>query len=146
MGLWERAELVVNWAELKWFWALEFLEESLEKGNTRKHTKNRVTRWGKMFGGIWGGLRWFTKRILEGELGFTLFRGFRRWSTWVHWGGGTLLCFLCFWVNLRDARLCFVGVYGGRAIWSQEQPLRDELFGLKNNRLGTSYLISRTTA
>jgi hypothetical protein len=38
------AEMVVNWGNLEKFWGLEFLEESFEKGNTRKHTEKRVTR------------------------------------------------------------------------------------------------------
>jgi hypothetical protein len=57
MGLRERAGMAVKWRELNWIFGLDFLEEFLEKGNIRKHTKNRVTRCRKMFGGILGVLR-----------------------------------------------------------------------------------------
>jgi hypothetical protein len=36
---------------------IDFLEEFFEKGSTRKHTENRVTRCREMFGGILRGLR-----------------------------------------------------------------------------------------
>jgi hypothetical protein len=52
---------------LESFEVFGFLEEFLEKGNTRKHTGIRVTRCGKLFGGIFGGLRCFAKRIRLGE-------------------------------------------------------------------------------
>jgi hypothetical protein len=48
--------VVIEW-DLKQFLGLDFLEEFLEKGCTRKHTENRVTRCKKMFGGILGVLR-----------------------------------------------------------------------------------------
>jgi hypothetical protein len=44
MGLREWAEIAVNWMRLDWIFCLEFLGEFLEKGNARKHTKNRVAR------------------------------------------------------------------------------------------------------
>jgi hypothetical protein len=148
---------------LNWNWGLEFLEEFLEKGCTRKHTRNRVTRWRKMFGGIFGGLRWIAKRILVGEFWFSDFWGFGWGSTWSYWGGGTVvLLFLCLGefivLQLGEIWGALIFVWGelrhkvwavskvrcqgwgvttiqceGRGVWSQEQPWR------------TSCLLSRTT-
>jgi hypothetical protein len=67
MGRREEAKKVVNWGELESFKVFGFLEEFLEKGNTRKHTEKRVARWRKLFGGILVGLRCFAKRIMVGE-------------------------------------------------------------------------------
>jgi hypothetical protein len=87
--------MAVNWMRLDWIFCLEFLGEFLEKGSSREHTKNRVARWGKMFGGNSGVLRWIAKRNLMGEFKMGLFWGFGRWSTWFHWGGGTLVLLFC---------------------------------------------------
>jgi hypothetical protein len=57
------------------------LGESSEKGYTRKSTKNRVARCRKLFGGIFGDLRCFTKRIYLGEFGLGGFWVFVRGST-----------------------------------------------------------------
>jgi hypothetical protein len=85
---------------LKTFDRLEFLGESSKKGCTRKHTKNRVTSWSFLFWGNLAILRWFTKRIMLGELEFDVFWGFGRRSTWVHWGGGTTSVSFVSWRNL----------------------------------------------
>jgi hypothetical protein len=45
-----------------------FLEESFEKGSSRKTTEKRVARWRKMFWGNFGNLRCFTKRIMLGGI------------------------------------------------------------------------------
>jgi hypothetical protein len=45
MGRRERAEMAVKWIGLGTFLGIGFLEESFEKGNTRKITENRVTSW-----------------------------------------------------------------------------------------------------
>jgi hypothetical protein len=58
-----------------------FLRVGSEKGNTRKHTGNWVTRWRIGFLGEFKNLRCFTKRIIWGEFGFGLFGGFTRSST-----------------------------------------------------------------
>jgi hypothetical protein len=69
---------VVDWRDLDWILGFDFLEEFLEKGNTRKHTEIRVARCKEMFGGILGVLRCFTKRIHLGEFKFNDFLGFGR--------------------------------------------------------------------
>jgi hypothetical protein len=81
MGRRERLELRGFGWDLKQFLVWEFLGEFLEKGSTRKHTGNRVARCRKMFGGIFGDLRCFTKRIETGEFKVGLFWGFARRST-----------------------------------------------------------------
>jgi hypothetical protein len=49
MGRRERANFKGNWPELDWeFWDSIFGSSS-EKGNTRKHTKKRVTSWSLLF-------------------------------------------------------------------------------------------------
>jgi hypothetical protein len=57
MGRREMAEMAVNWIRIGKFVRLEFWLASSEKGNTRKHTENRVTSWRKMFRGNFGVLR-----------------------------------------------------------------------------------------
>jgi hypothetical protein len=95
---WDDENGLKRWSierDLKEFWVWIFLGESLEKGSTRKHTKNRVARWRFLFWGNFGNPRWFTKRIVWGEFGFSVFCGSGRVSTWVHWGGGSLYVLLC---------------------------------------------------
>jgi hypothetical protein len=76
--------------ESKEFLGIWFFGRSSEKGNTRKHTVNRVTRWAKMFRGNLMGLCWIAKEICLGEFKFGNFWGFTRGSTWSHWGGGAI--------------------------------------------------------
>jgi hypothetical protein len=70
------------------FWA------SSEKGRSRKHTRNWVTRWRNSFWGNLTILRCFTKRIFLGEIEFGIFLGFTRGSTWGCEEGGPTVCFL----------------------------------------------------
>jgi hypothetical protein len=72
-----------------------FEEENSEKGCSRKHTGNWVTRWIFCFRGNLEVLRCFTKRILLGEFEIGTFWGFERGSTWGSGGGGALVCFFC---------------------------------------------------
>jgi hypothetical protein len=144
--------------KLERFWFLEFLGESLEKGNTRKHTRKRVTRWKKMFGGILGGLRCFAKRNLMGESEFGVFWGFPRGSTWACWGGGTIsVSFVClreyYWAALWNGwgglKVLWEQLVTGELLWEQlvtgellwEQPC--EGWAICENNLhwrGVSYL------
>jgi hypothetical protein len=70
----------------------------LEKGSTRKHTGKRVTRWRKMFGGIWGGFTLFYEGNLIGGI---LLWAFLRFCSVVHVGmvrRGDYLCYSeCVW-------------------------------------------------
>jgi hypothetical protein len=52
------------------------LEESFEKGSSRKTTENRVTSWRNLFWGNLTVLRCFTKRFDLGGFGFGFFWGF----------------------------------------------------------------------
>jgi hypothetical protein len=105
---WNWGVLVGNWIE---FWELEFLSGTSEKGSTRKHTENWVTRWAKLFLGELGFLCWIAKeigwRVLGlvgiGKVGVMEVRG--------RWGGGTLCEFpKVFWGNFVSIRVGFVSV------------------------------------
>jgi hypothetical protein len=59
-----------------------FLKEEIsEKGNTRKHTKKRVTSWSFLYWRNSEVSRCFAKRIVLGEFQFGLFWGFTQGST-----------------------------------------------------------------
>jgi hypothetical protein len=62
------AEMMVVWTDLDWVLVWNFLGEFLEKGNTRKHTKNRVARCRKLFGGILGGFTLFCEGNVFGGI------------------------------------------------------------------------------
>jgi hypothetical protein len=69
------------------------LEESSEKGCSRKTTENRVTSWGFIFWGNYGILRCFAKRILLEEFNLAVFRDCGRWTHVEGGGGGTISVF-----------------------------------------------------
>jgi hypothetical protein len=88
MGRWEWAKIQgIEW-RLEKFLGNWDLGPSSEKGSSRKHTENRVTRWRKLFWGNSAFSRWFTKRFVSGEFELGLFWGCGWESTWSHWGGG----------------------------------------------------------
>jgi hypothetical protein len=89
MGRWEWANNWGNWGNLESFLRIGLFGGWSEKGSSRECTENWVTRWTFLFWGNFGVLRWFTKRIYLGEFEIDRFWGFVRWSTWMHWGGGT---------------------------------------------------------
>jgi hypothetical protein len=66
--------------DLKEFWEIGFLEESFQKGWSRKHTENWVTRCRNLFWGNFTVLRCFAKRNYLEELGFGFFWSFGRCS------------------------------------------------------------------
>jgi hypothetical protein len=90
----------------------------LEKGWSRKHTKNRVTRWRKMFGGIFRDLRCFTKRMFLEEFRFGFFEGFVRLSTWlIEEGGPLVLLRACFRGILRVWGWFLLGLLHNNGRW-----------------------------
>jgi hypothetical protein len=112
-----------NWDCEKWgnfrilfgigkIFGLEFFKGGSEKGSSRKHTGNRVTRWRNLFWGKLEILRWIAKRIWSGEFNFGIFWGFRLLSTWVVWGGGTVVLLFCVFGGILCVELGWWGNLG----------------------------------
>jgi hypothetical protein len=74
-------EFWAKWPGMNLFFWTDFSKAGSEKGSTRKHTENRVTRWMKLFWGNLGDSRCFTKKNIMGELIFDDFLAFEREST-----------------------------------------------------------------
>jgi hypothetical protein len=99
-----------------------FLRVGSEKGNTRKHTGNRVTRWTIGFLGEFKNSRCFTKRIIWGNLDLDFLGVLLVVPREAVEEGGRLLCF---WGNFR----CLIGVgrnFGeGAPLWGWDYLIRE---------------------
>jgi hypothetical protein len=95
IGPWGIGAIWVNWTGLDWVFWSDFLGGGSEKGNTRKHTENWVTRWGSLYWRNLTILCWIAKRIGLGEFNVGGFWVFGRCSHVGLGGGGPLVCFMC---------------------------------------------------
>jgi hypothetical protein len=93
--------MAVKWIGLGTFLGIGFLEESFEKGNTRKITENRVTSWAFFTLGEFSGFTLIPEENWNEGLSFGLFlKEFGGGGTWGWRRGGTLCVNLDFWGSL----------------------------------------------